>query len=64
MFSLALYHSSGPLTELIQGERKHLPWGTTLIFVLSKPTDSISELFSSFNEKGHKSVTILTGDHG
>ncbi|MDD4984904.1 MAG: DUF58 domain-containing protein [Dehalococcoidales bacterium] len=57
-------HSSGLLTELIQGEQKHLPWGTTLIFVLSKPTASISELLSYFDERGHKSVTILTGDRG
>ncbi|MDD5510156.1 MAG: DUF58 domain-containing protein [Dehalococcoidales bacterium] len=55
--------SSGLLTELIQGERKHLPWGTTLIFVLSQPTASASRLLSSSNKRGHKSVTIFTGDH-
>ncbi|MBE9513212.1 MAG: DUF58 domain-containing protein [Chloroflexi bacterium] len=56
-------HSSGLLAELIQGEQKHLPWGTTLIFILSKPTVSISRLLSSLKERGHKSVTIPVGEH-
>lgn len=55
-------YSSGLLTELIQGEQKYLPWGTTLIFILSKPTVSISRLLSSLKERGHKSVTIPVGE--
>lgn len=55
-------YSSGLLTELIQGEQKYLPWGTTVIFILSKPTVSISRLRSSLKERGHKSITIPVGE--
>jgi uncharacterized protein (DUF58 family) len=54
--------SSGPLTDLIQGEQKNLPWGTTLIFILSKATTSISRLHSALKERWHKSITINVGE--
>jgi uncharacterized protein (DUF58 family) len=56
-------HPSGPLAELIHGEQKNLPWGTTLIFIELKPTASTSGFRPALKERRHKSITINVGGH-
>lgn len=47
--------------EFLQGERIGLPWGTTLVFVLSRPSRSLTELLTSLKER-HKLLVLQVGE--
>lgn len=56
--------SSGPFEEFLQTERTSLPWGTTLAFILSRPSSSLMQLLVSLKESGHKLLVLQVGDPG
>jgi len=56
--------SSGPFEEFWQTERTSLPWGTTLAFVLSRPSSSLMQLLVGLKESGHKLLVLQVGDPG
>jgi uncharacterized protein (DUF58 family) len=55
-------HSSIPFEEFLQGERRGLPWGTTLIFILSIPSKSLTGRFADLRESGHKLLVLQVGN--
>jgi len=56
------HQSSGPFEEFLQAERVCLPWGTTLVFILSRPAPSLVELLISLKESGHRIMVFQVGD--
>ncbi len=54
--------SSGPFEEFLQAERPRLPWGTTLVFILSRPSPSLAEQLAGLKERGHKLMVFQIGD--
>jgi uncharacterized protein (DUF58 family) len=53
--------SSGPFEDFLQVERSTLPWGTTLVFVISRPSPLLIELLVGLKEGGHKLVILQIG---
>ena len=56
--------TSGPFEEFLQNERRGFPWGTSLIFIVSRPSESLTGLLTSLRGSGHKSLVIQIGDRG
>lgn len=56
--------TSGSFEEFLQGERRGLPWGTTLILILSRPSESLTGLLASLRESEHKPLVLQIGDQG
>lgn len=56
--------SSSPFEEFLQAERTTLPWGTTLVFILCRPSRLLIELLVSLKESGHKLLVLQVGDTG
>jgi len=54
--------SSSPFEEFLQAERTALSWGTTLVFVICRPSPSLTELFISLKESGHKVLVLQVGN--
>jgi uncharacterized protein (DUF58 family) len=54
--------ASGPFEEFLQTEQIGLPWGTTLVFILSRPSSSLTELLVSLKESGHRLMVLQVGD--
>jgi uncharacterized protein (DUF58 family) len=54
--------SSSPFEQFLQAERVRLPWGTTLVFILSRPPQSLTELLVSLKESGHKMLVLQVGE--
>lgn len=54
--------ASSPFEEFLQSERRGLSWGTTLVFVLSRPSESLTELLVTLKEDGHKLLVLQIGD--
>jgi uncharacterized protein (DUF58 family) len=52
---------SGPFTSFLEKERKQLPWGTTIIVILSRPDETMLPLFINMKERGHKVMTLIVG---
>ena len=55
------HRSSGAFIDFIQSERRALPWGTTLIIILSKPDDELLSLLRNLKENGYRLVVIQVG---
>jgi len=53
---------SSPFDEFLQAERPTLPWGTTLVFILYRPSRLLAELLVSLKESGHKLLVLQIGD--
>lgn len=53
--------SSVPFEEFLQVERARLPWGTTLVFVLSRPSPLLAEQLLGLKERGHKLSVLQVG---
>ncbi len=53
--------ASGPFEEFFQNGRIGLPWGTTLVFILSRPQPSITDMLISLKEMGHKLLVVQAG---
>ena len=56
--------ASGPFEEFLQSERRGLPWGTTFIFILSRPSESLMGLLTNLRESGHKPLVLQIGNQG
>ena len=39
-----------------------MPWGTTLIFILSRPSPSVIEMLVNLKENGHRLMVLQVGD--
>jgi uncharacterized protein (DUF58 family) len=48
--------------EFLQAERRGLPWGTTLIFILSRPREDLAAVFESLKRNGYKLMIFQVGD--
>jgi uncharacterized protein (DUF58 family) len=55
---------SGPFETFLQAERGRLPWGTTLLFILSGTSPLFRQLFTSLEESGYKLAVFQTGGAG
>lgn len=53
--------ASGPFEEFLQNEQTSLSWGTTLVFILSRPQQSLTDLLISLKESGHKLLVLQVG---
>ncbi len=53
--------ASGPFEEFLQAERRGLPWGTTLLFIISSPTQLLIEQLISLKENGHRLMVLQVG---
>ncbi len=54
--------SSGPFEEFLQTELIGLPWGTTLIITLSRPSPSLIELLDSLQKSEHRLMVLQVGE--
>lgn len=57
-------YSSGSFEEFLQSQRRGLPWGTTLIFILCRPSESLTGLLTNLRESGHKLLVLQIGEPG
>ena len=53
--------SSGSFVQFLQGERRGLPWGTSLIIVLSRPSESLASILTDLKDSGHKLLVLQVG---
>jgi len=53
---------SVPVEEFLQSELKDLPWGTTLVLITSKHTESMSGVLADLKESRRKMVVIQVSD--
>ncbi len=53
---------SGSFDQFLESEWSSLPWGTTLIIVISKPLDSLSGLLTRLREAGYKLLVLQVGE--
>ena len=56
--------ASDPFEEFLQLERMKLPWGTTLVFILSKPSPSLVESLITLRQRGERIFVLQVGDPG
>jgi uncharacterized protein (DUF58 family) len=54
--------SSAPFTDYLQAERKYLPWGTTLIFVMANPSQPVQIMLANLKENGYKLRVFRIGE--
>lgn len=52
---------SGPFAAFLEKERKQLPWGTTVIVILSRPDEAMLPVFMSLKERGYKVMALIIG---
>jgi uncharacterized protein (DUF58 family) len=52
---------SSPLAPLIQSQRYHLPWGTTLILITGSADDAVLDELHQARRAGQNAVLILAG---
>ena len=52
---------SSSFEEFLQVERATLPWGTTLVFVLYRPSPLLMEQLVGLKESGHKLIILQIG---
>jgi uncharacterized protein (DUF58 family) len=53
---------SSPFEEFLENERIGLPWGTTFVIIISRPTQSLIELLTIMRETGHKLMVLQVGE--
>ena len=53
--------SSGSFAQFLQGERRGLPWGTSLIIILSRPSESLASVLTALKDSGHKLLVLQIG---
>ena len=52
---------SRPFEEFLQGETSNLPWGTTLVFLFSRPSEHLVGLLTDLRDKGHRILALQIG---
>jgi uncharacterized protein (DUF58 family) len=53
--------TSNEFKEFLQKERRGLPWGTTLICILSRPQEELAAVFDSLKRSGYKLMVFQVG---
>ncbi len=53
---------NSPFEDFLQAEQTTLPWGTSLVFILSRPSTLLTKLLVNLKENGHKLLVIQIGD--
>jgi len=53
---------SSPFEDFLQSELRNLPWGTTLIFILSTPSEPLTGLLADLKERGHRILALQVGE--
>ncbi len=53
---------SGLFAEFLGDARKGLPWGTTVILIISRPLESLELLTSSLREHGYRLLVLQIGE--
>jgi len=53
--------SSSPFESYLQGELQALPWGTTMVFVLSGISKTVASLLSSLKLSGYRMLVLSVG---
>ncbi len=56
--------SSGPFVDFLQAERAGLPWGTTMVFIISRPSPSLMGLLIDLKERGYGLLVFQVGEPG
>ncbi|HUT68320.1 MAG TPA: DUF58 domain-containing protein [Dehalococcoidales bacterium] len=56
------HEASVPFEKFWQAEQARLPWGTTLVFILSTPLPSLTDLLVSLKESRHRLMVLQVGD--
>jgi len=56
--------SSGPFEKFLQAARASLVWGTTLLFILARPSPPLMELLADLKQSGYKLVVLQAADPG
>jgi len=54
--------ASASFEDFMTNERGQLPWGTTLILVISKSSESLNALLSNLRQSGHRMIVIQIGE--
>ncbi|MFH1031689.1 MAG: DUF58 domain-containing protein [Chloroflexota bacterium] len=54
--------TTGSFEKFVEGERESLPWGTTAILVIAKPSESLPELLANLRNAGHKPLVFQVGE--
>jgi uncharacterized protein (DUF58 family) len=54
--------SSRPFKDFLPGELRSLPWGTTLVFILSVPSEPVTGLLADLRERGHRILVLQVGE--
>lgn len=57
-------YSKDSFEDFFQTEQKSLPWGTTLIVIVGRPSESLTELLTNLRETGHKPLVLQIGNQG
>lgn len=52
---------SSPFEDFLQDERPALPWGTTIIFIISRPPEFLQELIATLKRAGYKTIVLQIG---
>lgn len=54
--------AADPFAQFLHTQRNSLPWGTTLVFILCRPLESLTAEFTGLRESGYKLLVIQIGD--
>lgn len=52
---------SGPFETFLQNEGKGLPWGTTFVFIVSRPSEPLIRLLNGFKESRRRLLVMQAG---
>lgn len=53
---------TAPFDIILERERERLPGGTTLVFICSRPSDSLVSFFRALQGSGHSLLVLLIGE--
>jgi uncharacterized protein (DUF58 family) len=58
------FHNSGPIEEFFRSQQRDIPWGTTIVFILARPSESLTGLMMNLKERGHRILVFQVGNQG
>jgi len=58
------YRTGDSFERFIEGERRGLSWGTTVVLVLSDPTEALSRLLARLGSSGYRVLVLQVGGAG
>jgi uncharacterized protein (DUF58 family) len=54
---------TGPLTPFVESQRAKLPAGTTLVFIVARPPESLASLAAGLHASGFRVLVLTVGAH-